>query len=277
MRGDTKVSKRETITRMVEIYQQEHARIKRAYENLCSAEKKLESVFGEEYADFKKFPDNSSASMREAGVVLRKLKCKAWRAIVNRLQVRKLMSVKRWTELDKKLDDHKKMPKITIQAVADLMATYEQNAMTFIEEAIREVYDDLRPHDGYRGSQYKTNQKNAKYLIGGKIILPNKVHIRHVGDDETSFTVDYDDEQLLISLDWVFAHLAGFKIADGYKSPLVDGINTAPGGVVETDFFKAKCYINGNLHLEFKRLDLLTKFNAVAGGANIMPANKENI
>lgn len=274
MRDDTKVTKRETITRMVEVYQQEHDQVKRAYQNLCAAEKKLETVFGQEYADFKTFPDNSSASMREAGFVLRKLKCKAWRAIVNRLQVRKLMSVKRWAELDKKLDNHKQMPKITIQAVSDLMATYEQNAMTFLEEAIREVYDDLRPHDGYRGSQYKTNQKNAKYEIGSNIIMTSMVHIRHFGEN-TSFTIDYDDEQKLISLDWVFAHLAGFKIAEGYKSPLVDAINTADTGIVETDFFKAKCYINGNLHLEFKRLDLLKKFNAVAGGANIMPTNKE--
>lgn len=273
MRDDTDLAQRATITRMVEVYQQECGRVKRAYQNLCAAEKKLESVFGKEYSDFYTFPDNHSASMQAGQDVLKKLKCNAWRAIVNRLQVRKLMSVTRWKELDKKLDDPKGMPEITIQAVADLMATYEQNAMKFLEDAIREVYDDLRPHDGYRGSQYKTNQKNAKYLIGAKIILPNMVHIRHVGE-ETSFIVDYEDEQDLISLDWVFAHLAGFKIAEGHKSPLVDAINTAPDWVAETDFFKAKLYINGNLHLEFKRLDLLKKFNAIAGGANIMPAEE---
>jgi hypothetical protein len=273
MRDDTDLAQRATITKMVEVYQQECGRVKRAYQTLASAEKRLESVFGKEYSDFSVFPDTAWHS-QDMKTILKKLKCNAWRAIVNRLQVRKLMSVKRWKELDKKLDDHKKMPEITIQAVADLMATYEQNAMNFLEEAIREVYDDLRPHDGYRGSEYKTNQKNAKYEIGPKIILTNMVHIRHV-DVETSFAVDYDDEQELISLDWVFAHLAGFKIADGHKSPLVDAINTASSGDAETDNFKVKCYMNGNLHLEFKRLDLLKKFNAVAGGANIMPTNKE--
>lgn len=268
------VVKRLTITKMVEAYQWECGRVKRAYQTLCAAEKKLEAVFGKEYSDFYTFPGRSSASMTEAHAVLKKIKCNAWRAIVNRLQVRKLMSVKRWEELDKKLDDPKGMPELTIQAVADLMATYEQNAMKFLEEAIREVYNDLRPHDGYSGSKYKTNQKNAKYEIGAKIILTNMVHVRGYTDSD-AFIVDYDDEQDLISLDWVFAHLAGFKIMDGHKSPLVDAINTAPAGIAETDFFKVKCYMNGNLHLEFKRLDLLKKFNAVAGGANLMPSNKE--
>jgi hypothetical protein len=144
--------------------------------------------------------------------------------------------------------------------------------MKFLEEAIHEVYEDLRPHDGYRGSEYKTNQKNAKYEIGAKLIMTNMVHPYGYGD--ASFRVDYQDEQELISLDRVFSHLDGFNIQEGLKSPLVDAINTSADGKAETDFFKVKCHLNGNLHLEFKRLDLLKKFNAIAGGANIMPNTK---
>lgn len=64
-------------------------------------------------------------------------------------------------------------------------------------------------------------------------------------------------------------------LPDGYRSPLVDAINTTDSYVVETDMFRVKCYINGNIHLEFKRLDLLKKFNAVAGGMSLNPINKE--
>jgi hypothetical protein len=37
-------------------------------------------------------------------------------------------------------------------------------------------------------------------------------------------------------------------------------------GIGATDYFKA--YGNGNLLLEFKRLDLVNELNAVAGGGN---------
>lgn len=260
------VTKRETIARMLITYDLQVDRVKRAYRSLGDAEKKLEAVFGKEYSDFSVFPDNAWHS-QDLQQILKKLKCNAWRAIVNRLQVRKFMSVKAWEELDKKLDDPKKMPKLTIQAVADLMATYEQNAMKFLEDAIREVYDGLRPPDGYRGSHYKTNQKNARFEIGSNIILTHTVHQEHGGQ----FIVNSRDEQLLISLDRIFSHLDGFNIQAGLKSPLVDAINTTTAGTAETDFFKVKSYKNGNLHLEFKRLDILKKFNAIAGGANIMP------
>lgn len=270
MRDDTDLAQRATITKMVETYDREVSRVKRSYKALGSAERNLESVFGKEYSDFSVFPD-STWHNQDLQQILIKLKCNAWRSIVNRLQIRKFMSVKAWKDLDKKLEDSKKMPALTVQNVADIIATYEQRAMEFLEEAIREVYDQLRPHDGYSGAKYVTNQKNAKYDIGAKIILTNMVHMR----EAHASMVDYDDEQLLISLDRVFSHMDGFNIQEGYKSPLVDAINTAPGRLAETDFFRVKCYMNGNLHLEFKRLELLKKFNAVAGGANIMPVNKE--
>jgi hypothetical protein len=259
------ITQRATIAKMLITYDLQVDRVKRAYKTLGNAEKKLEAVFGKEYSDFSVFPDTAWHS-QDLQTILKKLKCNAWRAIINRLQIRKFMSVKAWEALDKKLEDPKQMPALTMQHVADVVATYEQKAMEFLEEAIREVYDDLRPHDGYHGSSYKTNQKNAKYEIGPNIILTSTVHTEYGGQ----FIVNSRDEQKLISLDRVFSHLDGFNIQGGLKSPLVDAINTSPG-IAETDFFKVKCYLNGNLHLWFKRLDLLKKFNAVAGGAHIMP------
>ena|SRR5439155_23407886 len=55
---------------------------------------------------------------------------------------------------------------------------------------------------------------------------------------------------------------------------LIDAIEAAKDG--ETDYFRFKCFRNRNLHLEFKRLDLVAKLNAVAGGMRLRgePTNK---
>lgn len=267
---DYDVVSRRTITKMVEVYTYECGCVKRAYQALAFAEKNLEEVFGKEYSDFSTMPDQAWHS-EDLNTILHKLKCNAWRAIINRLQIRRIMSNKAWKELDEKLDDHKRVPALTVQNIADLLSTYQQKAGKFLEEAILEVYDALRPHDGYRGSRYKTNQKNARAEIGKQIILASMIHEYQAG-----FNVNSRDEQTLVSLDLVFANLDGFNVPEGYRSPLVDAIQTTwkqeeERKTAETDYFKTKLYKNGNIHLEFKRLDLLAKFNAVAGGNNLKP------
>jgi len=53
----------------------------------------------------------------------------------------------------------------------------------------------------------------------------------------------------------------------------VDAINTTPyasGATGETEYFSFRLFYNGNIHLGFKRLDLVERFNAGAGGGNIL-------
>ncbi len=267
---DTDININMTIAKMVEVYQYEVGRVRRSYEMLADSEKKLESAFGKEYSDFSTMPEHYILNIKP---IMDRLKCNAWRAIVNRLQLRHLLSSKRWKELDKKLDDPKQMPKITVENVNDLLETYQQKAVEFLKEAIVEVYDYLRPHAESFAMGYKTNQKNAYLEIGPKLILTRMTHMMY-GD---KFSVNTHDEQDLISMDRIFSHLDGYKAMSGksYKSPAIDAINSSKDGLAETDFFKFKIYKNGNLHVEFKRLDLLAKFNAIAGGTNIKPVHRE--
>jgi hypothetical protein len=143
-----------------------------------------------------------------------------------------------------------------------------QNINQFAEESIREVYEWLRPRaDSHRMVKYKTNQKNARFEIGKKVILTGMIDTLYVGG---KYRVSHYMEKHLIALDRVFHALDGKQILNkSYRSPLVDAINTAEGITAETDYFSCRMYQNRNLHLEFKRGDLLRIFNAVAGGANL--------
>lgn len=51
-----------------------------------------------------------------------------------------------------------------------------------------------------------------------------------------------------------------------YYGMLYGAIVDSPMGAGETDYLKSKGYTDGNLHLEFKREDLLTRLNTTAEG-----------
>ena len=57
---------------------------------------------------------------------------------------------------------------------------------------------------------------------------------------------------------------------------LLTAIRTADvTGKGESKYFKFACFKNGNIHLRFKRLDLLALFNQVAAGQNLPQAREK--
>jgi len=79
-----------------------------------------------------------------------------------------------------------------------------------------------------------------------------------------------DANRKLRALDRVFCLLDGKGVPEGYSSPLIDAIETSQDGYGETEYFCFRACKNRNLHLEFKRPDLVEQFNRVAGGGNIL-------
>jgi hypothetical protein len=267
MQDDTDINQRNTIASMIEIYHQEVARTKAAYGELKQAQNNLKGAFGNQFSEFSTLPERIYDADSACKEVQRKLKKNAWRALINILEIRKVLSVKRALELDKRLDDPDLLPEITHAAVYEMFDLLVSNSKDFAQEAVYEVYDFLRPHSEYSGAKYKTNQKNARVELGRKIIMTSMLDNVHGG----GFRVNYHNDIKLIALDNVFHLIEGKGHMGGYRSPLIDAINTCDGGKGETDYFRFKCYQNRNLHLEFKRLDLLMNFNAIAGGMNLKP------
>jgi hypothetical protein len=70
--------------------------------------------------------------------------------------------------------------------------------------------------------------------------------------------------------------LDGQPLPDTYHTPLFLAIEQGQGGYGETDYFRVKCYQNRNLHIEFKRLDLLANLNAIAGGKTLRDQPRKN-
>lgn len=82
-------------------------------------------------------------------------------------------------------------------------------------------------------------------------------------------------EERLSALENVFTSLDGRgSVTKNYYSAISTAIKAAPKAETcqgETPYFAFRGFRNGNLHLRIKRLDLLARFNRMAGGANLRP------
>ena len=206
-----------------------------------------------------------SYALTEVGVdkILSEVKRAAWTVLVEKLGIKKLMSPKKREQLGRQLNGEsarygepvEALPEITADSIVQVLTGFIQSAPEYLEDSIREVYRWLIPCNWDGG--HVTNKRDR---VGKRVI---KTYCVQVGYTK-GFRVSHRHEGELAALDSVMCTLDGKGILTGHKGPLVAAIESATCGSGETEYFKFKAYRNGNLHLEFKRLDLLEQFNRVA-------------
>lgn len=268
------LAQRLTIGKAVAAYLDATAAIRKACTEMAEAEDRLNAVFTlDGIGQIRLIGHHRSLDIHDPKDALLEIRHDVWRALVERLEIRRLMSSKRWDELSRCLDrkdsDRKGMPEITERSVTELVESFHSNLHAMLEEAVEEVFNFLRP----RRSEYKTN---SEYEVPRKVVLS---HIVEKWDHRlcSSWRVNYHREQDLTALENVFTALDGKgQITKTYWSAISTAIRTDGfTGIGETPYFKFKCFRNGNMHLEFRRIDLLDKFNRLAGGRRLRAAAAE--
>jgi hypothetical protein len=262
----SELAKNINLAALVEAWNQAQAEVWAAHELLETAEKRLKGNFNASTYQLSILSSYQSGEMSNPKKLIERLKRDAWQVIVDRMEIRRVMSVKRAEELDKKLREGE-LPEITEAAIFEMMDTAFTNVNTFIEEAIKEVFEILRP----RHNHYKTN---SQFDIGERVILSSSVTIRW----GSKFDTNHYREKDLRALDNVFHSLDGKGLPKTHYGPLIDAIKDTSihVGKGETDYFEFKCFRNCNLHLKFKRMDLVKQLNAIAGGNRLYANRNEN-
>ncbi len=195
--------------------------------------------------------------------MLKAMERRAWEVLVDALGIKNVMSVAKRKVFDEQLKSGE-LPPVSEQTILASLLGLTDQAGQFAREAAVEVFDILRPR-GHWGGQYATN--NA-FRVGRRVILPWKVEQKWGGN---GFHVNYGREQELTAIDGVFHLLDGKGVMRENKGPLVMAINaTEKTGRGETEYFRFRCYKNRNLHLEFKRLDLVKQLNGLAAGEYVL-------
>jgi hypothetical protein len=188
-----------------------------------------------------------------------------WRTLIERMQVRRAMSIAAWDKLQRQVNDEDP-PAITADNLHDMIAQFREDIPAMLKAAVDEVFDWLRPH----GGRYKTN---SEFEIGERVVLTGVVSR---GFGRTWGTQYNSRDQHLIALENVFYMVAGTPRPEGgYYSDIAAAIKTIPNDqpcVGGTPMFEFRGFKNGNLHLKFRRPDLVAKLNAIAGGNRLKPA-----
>ena len=259
----TDIARRETLAELVGAFRQSMEEIETAYRLLEGAQKRLQERFaaGTQYYfnvnDRNQYERTGEGAIKAVRLTLKR---DAWAALVERMELKRVLSLKRQAELEKQIREGKDLPDITEEGILAMFEQQAANVETYLEEAVREVFDYLRP----RRSGYKTN---SEFEIGKRVILTFAVER---GFTRGAFRVCYRRGAEISALDRVFAMLDGRgSVLKSHNGPLYDAITDSPDGTGETEYFKFKCFKNQNLHVEFKRPDLVARLNAVAGGARL--------
>jgi hypothetical protein len=247
---------------MVDAYSAAQAEVAQAFELLGAAKARLKAAFGE-YADtvlpHRCSDYNLPETAKEAD---REIRRQAWTSILSKCQIQNLLSTERNRELESQIKNDQ-TPELTKEALMAFIESFASRMPNLLNETISEAFEQLRP----RRSHLKTN---SEYEVGKKVIL---FYIVEVG---YSFMSTYA-EQRLRSIDNAF-HLLDGKGPTKYPGDLVTTIRAAlnqKATKCETEYFSCEWYKNGNLHLTFKRIDLVRELNERAGASRLRKGEGE--
>ena len=253
-----------SVEELVRAYEQAEADVRRAFGIVAGA---LGSLNGALALDSHKFTlrrgqhYTHDLTWDEPEEHIRELRRQAWQALIERMEIRKYMSIAAWTTFQKQIDDGEPPP-INVATIKGMIDQFQADIPDMLQVAVKEVFEWLRP----TGDRYKTN---SQFEIGERVVLTWMVE-RSFG----RWRVRYDREQNLLALENVFAIVGGLVPQQaGYYSALSTAIKACPPESCHgaTDLMEFRGYGNGNLHLRFRRMDLVRRLNAVAGGARLKP------
>lgn len=197
-----------------------------------------------------------------AGKIVAEIRRDTWRFLLQKTRVRELCSQRQTRQFEEELkgDD---LPEVTELSVANLLDRLQQDLPDMFAEAMKEVFDWLRPSGGWQ-AQYKSNHPE---YVGRKVIKC------YVVDElwDRRFSLRCGDRQALQALDNVFHMLDGKGIAR-YPENLLTAFEAAAQRkeqVCVTPYFECRWFKNGNMHITFRRMDLVKELNRRAGASGL--------
>jgi len=264
------LSVRLTVPALVAAFAAAERDTRAAFAMLADAEERLRIAFStaDSHARIRVSPTyrGDGEDWHDVERAVARMRRQAWRAIYDRLELRRVLSPSRARAVEKALDEDDP-PEITNATVEAFVRRWAEDLGELFAESVREVYDWLRPaHDG-GGGRYVTN---SRLEVGERVVLTWMVERQWHG---RGYRVRWDRaDERLTALENVMRGLDGQgQRPRGHRADLTNAIEASPDGRAETPYFEVRAFKNGNLHLRFLRLDLLARLNRIAGGATLRP------
>lgn len=260
----TAVIAHQKVSTIVDNVNQALADIERAFALLDGAKARLHATLGRDYHYYDSLwsgtiSDYNLKSSGESSV--QHVTKNAWRYIVQKMGIMAYMTEARANQLKDQIQKSD-LPELTVDNIMSTMQALAGRTPELLQEAIREVFTWLRPRSDYGVGKLKTNKK---FRIGPKVIIGGAVRRYWKGE---AFHLNYEDHFRILGN--VFSLLDGQGV-ERYPDDLKTRLNTGfqEASTVEDQYFTCTAYANGNLHVTFKRRDLVDDINRIAGGMAI--------
>ena len=176
-----------------------------------------------------------------------------WRRAFDVTNFSQLMDTKARKEFESSLE--KDPPAFTVDNVRSIFLSQVQDAEMMFARGLVNVFLGLCRRE------LKTNQANA-FKVERKVIMGSMVGLSFGGGLEVGRGMYYYGSDKLNDIDRVFKTLDDkIYVPRSLETAMNEAFKKYE--VFEDDYYRAKAFKNGNMHLEFKRSDLLEKANQV--------------
>lgn len=268
----TELIEHQTITAICDNVEQAKLEVKQAFESLRAAKARLKATLGDGTRYYhtilphRNYYGDNIFEEREEKETYDNITRNAWRYILEQTGLRQFMTEKRQKELESQIDSNN-LPPLTVENIVGTLQGLAGRVDGLLKESVKEVFDWLRPRGAWGNGKLKTNHK---FHVGPKAIVYGvESNYSH------GFRIRYNYDANFRSLGNAFSLLDGRGVQK-YPNDLSTRFNEAfklavSGETFADEYFEIKCYINGNAHIKFKRLDLLKEMNRIGGEDGGLP------
>lgn len=153
--------------------------------------------------------------------------------------------------------------------IMNVLGMFFQNHDRIIQECIVNVFDTATAYHEKNRVHTEGWKTNKSWKLNKRIIMPNGVSYEPKWD---SWSLPWRREDFFKDIDKALCFIAGKKFEDirSVCSAIEDRLREigrngiAYDGEFESEFFRIRVFKKGTVHLDFKDLDLLAKFNIAA-------------
>lgn len=217
--------------------------------------------------------------------LLAELRITYWRRVLQLDEVRKRLTEKKRQEFEVAMTKQSDMDFTSANIrsfVMGIIGGYERT----LTDAVLEIFDKFTIDHWYRDSShlYCENihyfdgwKTNHAHKVGRKVIIPGREYGRSFWYDTMNrWEVGYDTGKMLDDIDTVMNYFGGLEDYVSIKKALEDSFHaksrwSTQSGILST-YFKITVFKKGTIHLQFRDLDILRRFNVTAcRGKNWLP------
>lgn len=259
--ASARIARRLSVSELVATYAQAERDIIAGFALVAEAEKRLKVAFEGNNNWIRVHGSRGTINFDDSETSVKHVRRQVWQALIAHLELRRFMSISAFEDLEKQIE-REDPPEITIDTVTQMAEQFRAQMPDMLKAAVGEVFEFLRPH-------------NDRYVRNSQLEIPQRVILSWMVESAwpgRAFRPQYNREPQLTALENVVTALDGKgSVTKGHYSNLSAAIKESPDGHGETEYFEFRACKNRNLHLTFRRLDLLKRLNQIAGGKRLRP------